>query len=263
MSLLEKFIDCCKFIKNKILWIILIPALMDLVNLLGWEKLYNTVYYPVEKLFIIKFGFIGAPPSISFLLEDFPSFLLKYNNNGISGIINRISLFNAALLITVMLITSFLNSMYMVIISTSFIEKVKAGDVFRRGNELWHKFFLLNCITWIPLILTLYNRNFIFLTLIFIIFIYVQYSFVTDQVSIKENFKLGAMFFFDKFGLTVKLALFIGAIFSISSLILFPILKLGKAGVVVDILICAYLGAAVNKMILEIYSEIGQSSDTQ
>ena len=130
MSISEKFREGCRFIRNKILWIILIPIVIDLANLLFWQKVYHAAYYPIKKLFMIKFGFIGAPPSVNFILEDFPSFLFKYDSNGVSGIINRLSLFNVALFITVMLIRSFLNSGYMSIVGTNYVEEVRIADFF-------------------------------------------------------------------------------------------------------------------------------------
>jgi len=253
MNIPEKFIEVCRFINKKILWIIFVPIVLDLANLLTWEKVYHTVYYPVQKLFMIKFGIIGAPPSVNYLFEDFPSLLFKYDSNGYSGIISRISVFNVALCITVILIVSFINSGYMSIISTGCSEKVGIRDFFVKGNKLWYKFFLLDCVTWFPLTLMAFNKNFLFFSFIFVIFVYVQYSFVSDEVSILENFRLGIVFFFNKLGLTIKMALYFGIVFSIISVVVFPILSLGKIGIFIDIVICAYFGAVINRAVLEIY----------
>jgi hypothetical protein len=254
MSLTEKFMECCRYIKNKVLWIILIPAFLDTANLLGWEKMFHTSYNPIQKIFMIKLGIIGAPPSISFLFEDFPSLLFKYDSNGYSGIVTRFSLYNAVLLVTIIMITSFINSFYMGMISTGSLEKPGLKNVLLKANRLWHKFFLMNLITTIPIILMAFSRSFIFLYFIFIIFIYVQYSFAADDVTLMENFRRGISFLFNNLGVTIKMALVTGLAFTIFSLIAFPLLKLGNAGVIIDILICAYLGAASNRMVFEVYT---------
>jgi hypothetical protein len=253
MNISERFSDGFKFITER-LWIIFIPILLDLANLFSWKKVYHTVYIPAEKMFMIKLGFIGAPPSVNFMLEDFPSTLLKYDNNGLSGIINKFSLFNAALFLTVMLVTSFLNSGYMSIIGTSYKEKVSIGDFFVKGNKKWAKFFLLDIITWFPIILTIYDRDFTFLSYVNIIFVYVKYSFVTDEVSILKNFKLGIAFLINNLVLTIKMALYFGLSFSLLSLVVLQLARLGTVGIIIDIIICAYVGAVTNKAVLEIYA---------
>jgi hypothetical protein len=254
MSISERFSEGCRFIISKVLWIIFIPIVLDLANLFSWEKVYHTVYKPVQKVFLIKLGFVGAPPSVNFLLEDFPTPLFKYDNNGFSGIINSFSLFNAALFITVLLIVSFLNSGYMSIIGTSYVEEVRIRDFFIKGNRKWHKFFLLDCITWLPIILMIFDENFMFLSFVSVIFVYVKYSFVTDEVSILENFTLGISFLFNNLGLTIKMAVYFGIIFSLFSVVVFPLAKLGSIGIFIDIVICAYFGAATNRAILDIYA---------
>lgn len=83
MNIAERFSSGFRFITSKLLWIIIIPIALDLANLFSWEKVYHTVYNPVQKLFLIKLGFIGAPPSVSYLFEDFPTPLFKYDSNGL------------------------------------------------------------------------------------------------------------------------------------------------------------------------------------
>jgi hypothetical protein len=259
MSISERFGEGCKFIGSKILWIVFIPIVLDLANLFSWEKVYHTVYHPVQKLFVIKLGFIEAPPSVSYLLENFPTPLFKYDNSGVSGIISRITPFNAVLFITVMIVESFLHSGYLNIIGTSFEEKVRIRDFFIKGNRKWHKFFLLDCVTWIPIMLAGFNKNFIFLSFINVIFVYVEYSFVADEVSILKNFLLGIEFLFNNLGLTIKMALYFGLIFSPISLVVFPLANLGTIGIVIDIIICAYFGAATNRAVFEIYAAKGKN----
>ncbi|MFL0266636.1 hypothetical protein [Candidatus Clostridium radicumherbarum] len=254
MSISERFSNGCRFIAEKILWIIIIPIALDLTNLLSWEKIYHTAYNPLQKIFMIKLGFIGAPPSVNYLLEDFPAPLFKYDSSGFSGILNRFGIFNVSFFITVILILSFLHSGYMSIVGSDSEEKASRRDFFIKGNKNWHKFFLLDCIIWFPLLLMVFNKNFILLSFVSVIFVYVQYSFVKDEVGIKENFKLGIKFLFNNLGLTVKLAIYLGLIFSLLSLIIFPLTRLGNVGVIIDIVICAYLGTGANRLVLEVYS---------
>jgi hypothetical protein len=203
---------------------------------------------------MFKLGFIGAPPSVKYMLEDFPTPLFKYYSSGLSGILNRISLFNVALLITVLLVTSFLSSGYMSIVGTSSTDKVKIRDFFIKGNRNWHKFFLLNFIAWIPGMLMVFDKSFIFLSFVNVIFIYAKYSFVTEEVGILENFKSGISFFFNNLGLTIKLALYFGMIFSLLSIVVFLLAKLGSIGIIINIVIIAFFGASANRAVWELYS---------
>lgn len=254
MSISERFKESCRFVTYKILWVILIPILLDLAMLFSWQNIFHSIYKPVQKLFVIKLGFIGVPPSVKFLLEDFPTPLLQYNSDGFSGVINQLSIFNVALLITIMLVTSFFESGYMSIIGTRFHEKVKVSEFFIGANKRWYKFFLLNCISWIPMLLMLYEKGFILLSFASVIFVYVKYSFVTDEVSIVENFMLGVVFLFENFLLTLKMVVYFGFIFSLISIVVFQFAKLGIIGIIIDIVICAYFGTCVNRTIMDIYS---------
>jgi hypothetical protein len=147
----------------------------------------------------------------------------------------------------------------MSIIDTSYSEKVSIRDFFIKGNKKWHKFFLHDCIIWIPIIMAAFNKSFIFLSLISVIFVYVKYSFVIDEVSTLENFKLGISFLFNNLLLTVKIALYTGIIFSLIGLIVFGLMNLGSIGIIIDIVICAYFGAGANRTVLEIYATVGST----
>ena len=50
------------------------------------------------------------------------------------------------------------------------------------------------------------------------------------------------------------MAFVVGVAFSIFSLAAFPMLKFRTAGIIIDIFICAYLGAGANRMVFEIYA---------
>ncbi|WP_160672187.1 hypothetical protein [Clostridium sp. C8-1-8] len=254
MNISERFRSGLKFITGKALWIISIPILLDIVNLFMREKLYHSVYKPAENMFLFKIGFISAPPSVTYLLEDFPTTLLKYDSNGLTGLLSRISFFNVALTITILLILSFISSVYMSVIGTSLEEKIRIRDFFVKGNKNWHKFFLLNLICFVPLILIALNEIFIIVTFINVIFVYVPYSFAVDEVSFLQHLKMGISFLFSNLVLSIKMALYFGLIFSIVSVFTFVFARIGTIGVIVDIIIVGYLGACTNRAVLEIYS---------
>ncbi|QAA32454.1 hypothetical protein [Clostridium manihotivorum] len=261
MNISERFRSGLKFITGKALWIISIPILLDLTNLFMKEKLYHSVYKPAEKIFLFKIGFISAPPSVAYLLEDFPTTLLKYDSNGLTGIISRISLFNVALTITILLILSFISSGYMSVLGTSLEEKVRIKDFFVKGNKNWHKFFLLNLICFVPLILIALNEVFIVLAFINVIFVYVPYSFAVDDVKFLQHLKLGIRFLFINLALSIKMAIYFGLIFSFFSVFTCVFARMGTIGVIVDIIFVSYLGACTNRAILEIYSISAKEMD--
>lgn len=210
---------------------------------------------PITKLFTIKIGIIPAPPSVSFLLEDFPSPLFQYNSiGGFRGIIYEFNLFNVFLMITFILITSFISSGYFSVISAKEESRPGIRNFFINGNENWYKFFILYIIEFIPFVLGIVNNKFAFLALINVIFMYVDYSIAVDGGRLKDNFKNGISFLFDNLGLTIKMAFYYGMIFSLLSIIIYFLGNLGTIGVIIDIIIVAYFGAVVNRAVLEVYT---------
>jgi hypothetical protein len=257
MNINEKLSEGYNFI-NKTLWIIAFPILLDLVELLSYNKLFHTVYVPAKKLFSIKIGLISQPPSVKYILEDFPSAFFQYNNNILTGIFTKVSLFNVLFIITASLIISFLESGYMSVIGCA-DDEINIKKFFIEGNKNWFKFYIFDCIMYIPLLLMLINYSFIFLSFVMIIFSFVKYSIVVDEGNILDNYKIGIEFFFCNLGWIIKIALYFGVLFSMLSMVIYAIAGLGTGGVVIDIFIFAYLGAGVNKMLLEGYREIRNS----
>lgn len=256
MQLGEIFSKSRKSIKN-FLWIICVPILLDLTDLFAYQYIYKTTYTPLTKIFTIKIGLISAPPSVKFLLEDFPSAIFQYNNNGFKSIIDGFTLFNVFFMITVMLIVSFINSGYLGILGTKEENHIEIKDFFVLGNLNWFKFFILTIIQFIPMFLIIISRELIVLSMILgfisIVFMYVKYSIIVDEVDLKENFSKGFFFLFDNLGLTIKMAFYFGFIFSLLSIGIYWLASLGTIGVVIDIIIMAYLGLIVNKSVLEVY----------
>ncbi len=258
MNISDKFNEGFKFI-NKIKWIVLIPVLLDLLQLISYQQIYREKYIPLNNFFTIKIGIISAPPSVSFLLENFPTALFSYNTNQFRGIINQLSLFNVLLVITIVLMMSFVHSRYLSVLNKEIDSPVSIRDFFTFDNQLWKKFFIFQMLTMVvPMMLTLYKPKFIYLGLINIIFIYVNYSMVVDGGSIWYNIKRGTRVLFDNMWETIKMALYFGAIFSVLSIIIHLVARFGMIGIIIAMIIIAYVGAMVNKAVLEIYREFSQ-----
>lgn len=254
MDLGDRFRSGREFI-NKCLWIIGIPIVLNLTELFSYQLIYKTNYLPITKLFIIKIGIIQAPPSVSFLLEDFPSPLFQYNSiSGLRGIIYELNLFNVFLMITFILIRSFISSGYFSVISAKEESRPGIRNFFINGNENWYKFFILHIIEFIPFVLAIVNNGLAFLAFINVIFIYVDYSIAVDGGKLKDNFRKGISFLFNNLGLTIKMAFYYGMIFSLLSIVVHFLGSLGTIGIIIDIIIVAYFGAVVNRAVLEVYT---------
>lgn len=239
---------------NKNIWIVLVPVILDISQLFAYQNIFKTVYVPAYKIFTIKFGFISAPPSVQYILEDFPSALFKYNNNSYNGIINEFSLFNVLLIITVLLITSFINGRYLYMLGKNGDKPLSIKEFFTPDNKLWFKFFILQVIYTIPFMLMFIRKELVFLAFINIIFVFVKYSVAVDDVSIKDNFKDGISFLFNNIGLSIRMALYYGVlVFSILSIFIYLLTYFNTIGIIIDIIIVSYFGSMVNKAVLEIY----------
>lgn len=255
MKLQEKFSDGFNYI-NKTLWIVLIPIILDIFTLLTYQHIYQVEYVPIRQLFTLKIGIISIPPSVQFILEDFPSLILQYNRSGFRGIINELSLFNVLLAVTLLLLISFIQSGYLSVLSSTSHNTVKIKDFFILGNRFWFKFFLLETLMMYPFFLMFIKRGFVYLSIINIIFFYVKYSIILDERSILDNFRKGVAFFWDNIGLSIKMAFYFGFIFSLLSIVIYLMSGVGLFGIVIAITLTAYLGAIVNKSVLEVYREV-------
>ncbi|KGK91097.1 hypothetical protein DP73_05525 [Desulfosporosinus sp. HMP52] len=244
---------------HKVIWIILLPVVLDIGELSLFERILKSEYQPISRLFNLKIGFISAPPSIRYILEDFPSLIFQYNySSPFQGIINQVNLTNMLLLLSIVLVTSFLNSGYMSVIGQAGYKRVTVKDFFRDGNKLWFRFFILALLEVIPFLLILIKREFGYFSLGYVALVYVKYSMVVDQVSIRNNFKLGISFLFKNLGLTIKLAFSFGILFSLVGISIHPLAAMGFYGIVIGAIITAYFGAVINKAVLEIYREVSE-----
>jgi len=102
MSITDKLNEQFQAI-HKVIWIIFLPLVLDIGELSLFERIFKSEYEPITKLFNLKLGFISAPPSIRYILEDFPSLIFQYSLSAFRGVINQINLTNILLLLTVVI----------------------------------------------------------------------------------------------------------------------------------------------------------------
>ncbi|GAA0727294.1 hypothetical protein GCM10008905_24730 [Clostridium malenominatum] len=252
MSIGDKYFESMKKLR-KYLWLILIPVGMDMFDLILNEYIYKIKYTPLNRFITLKIGLVDTPPSIRFLLEDFPSPLFSFKNNVITGLLTRVDVFTICLTITIMLLTSYLKGVYLVGLKKVGEEKFDVRELLMIDNRIWGKLFAYDLIITIPILLMLKDRSFILLTFILIFFVYIEYSIVLDNISLLRNFQKGIGFLFDNLGLTIKIAFFSGIIYSLLSIVIYPMARLGNIGVLIDTIIMAYFGIGINKTMMETY----------
>ncbi len=257
MSLRLKFSEQFKPVRQ-VIGIILIPIILDLGNYMVFEKIFRTTYQPGGSVVTLKLGFISAPPSIRFILEDFPTPLFQSANGGMQGIVNQLTLFNVLLLISFTMIFSFLHSGYLGVLSEAGRRPLGFKAFFSLGNRFWFKFFVLQILGFLPLYLMLCNPGLIYFSLISLIFVYVKYSIVVDEGTLLDNFKRGVGFFGQNIRLTIKMAICFGLIITLPGILVQLLASQGKSGIIIAIVLVAYLGAAINKTVLEVYREQSQ-----
>ncbi|TGE37059.1 hypothetical protein E4K67_18455 [Desulfosporosinus fructosivorans] len=262
MSITDKFNEQFKAI-HKVIWIILLPIILDIGELHLYERIFKTEYEPISQLFNLKIGFISAPPSIRYILEDFPSLIFQYNPSNFRGVINQINLANLLLLLSFVLVTSFLFGGYLSVISQAGHKKVTFKDFLQDGNRVWFKFFILNLLEVIPFLLMFIKKEYAYFSLVYIVLVYVQYSIVVDKVSLIENFQFGIRFLLQNLRLTIRMAISFGILFSLVGIVIHPLAKMGLNGIVLGSVITAYFGAVINKAVLEIYREVSQNQSEQ
>lgn len=254
MSLRDTFYQQFKPVRH-VMGILLIPIILDLGDYMLFEKIFRTAYQATGNLFTLKLGFFSAPPSVRFILEDFPSLIFQSNNGGMQGIVNQLTLFNVLLLLSLTLIFSFLHSGYLGVLAEAGRRPLGLKPFFALGNRYWLRFFILQVLGYLPLMLMLYNPSLLALSLINLLFIYVQYSIVVDEGTLLDNFKKGIGFLLQNLGLTLKMALYFGVIISFLGILVHLLAARERIGMIIAIVLVAYLGAVINKTVLEVYRE--------
>ncbi len=251
----------------RVIWIAAIPILIDLSKLFSNMHFLKTRYQGINDLFVIKLGIISSPPSVHYLLENFPAILYSFSTKyGISGIITEMNPFYFFLTLTIILLLSFFRSAYMGCIEMAGRENISLPKLLVMANKNWFRFFILQLIGRIPLFFIavdgLHRVLMFVVSLVAILIYYVQYSIVVDRVSLKENFSRGVNILFDNFGLTVKMAVVYGPLLSLASILISPLSRAGMPGVITSIVMVSLLGLGVNKAVMEIYRELSVKYDS-
>lgn len=257
MNLNEKLSFAFKEVNKKIL-IVLIPIILDLINYFSCISILKTTYKPPNKIFIFKFGVISAPPSINYILENFPSVFFNYNTSyGNTGLLCRVTYFTFLAAILYTLIASFVKSLYMSYLEKNSEEKLKLITLLVEGNKNWGRYFILSALDTAVILLCFQSSGFLLLYIPLIFLYYVQYSIVVDkELTFKENFSKGANVLFGNMKLSLKMAIGYGLLLSLLSFLIFPLCHSGIDGIIFSIVLLSYFGTIINKAVLEIYRGI-------
>ena len=229
-----------------------------MVGLLTYIYFLKGVYIGVNNFFILKLGAISAPPSISYIIENFPTILFSYSsNNGASGLIMAFSVFNVFLALSFSLIQSFLKSGYMGCLEAAGRERVKPLEFISLANKNWFKYFILQLVNCVLLFMMIRNHSFIIVSIIVsILLFYIQYSIVVEEGSLLKNIR-NSMNVLGKYLMkTIGVGLYYGFLISLTSPLIFPISRLGYGGLIIAMVIVNYFGMSVNKAILELYRDM-------
>jgi len=244
---------------NKLWWAILIPIVLDIQYLFSYLFLFKTDYIGNADIFQIKLGFISSPPSLAFFFNDFYNTFFSYNDNlGHQGLLNRsLDLLFLFQLLSMVLLVSLLKSFYF-----CYLNEVKEDSKFSLKhilsltNKHWHKFLFLESI---GILAVLYSTSvFFFYAIISIIFLYVEYSIVVDDLSLLGALKQSVKVLFSNFWRTIFLGIKLGLLMSLFSFIILEIGRQGVFGVFAAIVITAFLGMISNKVVMEVYRGFSQ-----
>lgn len=242
---------------KKVLWIIIVPIFLDMMGLLTYIYFLKGEYIGINKFFILKLGAISAPPSASYIIENFPSIFLSYNSSyGPSGLIMTFSVFNVFLALSFSLIQSFLKSGYMGCLEAAGRERVKPLEFFSLANKNWFKYFILQLVNCVFLFMMIINPSFIIISIIAsILLFYAQYAIVVEEGSLLKNIK-NSMNILGRYIMeTIKICIYYGFLMSLTSPLVFPISRMGYGGLIIAMVIINYFGMSVNKAILELYRD--------
>ncbi|MCY6484837.1 hypothetical protein OW763_10840 [Clostridium aestuarii] len=242
------------------LWLILVPVILNLLNLYIYKNVLKRVYVPNAPIFTLKLGIISAPPGLEYILKDFPTPLLKYTSNiGHTGIISELNLLSILILLCTTVVSSFLTSGYLGCLEKTGRKKVRVRDFFKLGNKFWFKFFVLDLISLIPTLFVFINTYLLFTAFILVFLYYVKYSIVVDKSPLSTSFKNGINVFFNNIITTIKISICYGLIMSPFTIVVFGLSKFNIPGIIISIIITCYLGMTINKSVLEVYRTLRKS----
>lgn len=261
MNLSDRLRDAFQYTSKNLL-LALIPILMDIITYFVYITVTGLDYSLQGQAFVLKFGIISAPPSVGFLLDNFPSILPKFNTNfGEIGLLNEITLFNIFVSICYILFISYMTSCYMNYLEKINRVKLNIIDFFKEGNANWFSYFILGLLNFVVLILCKIDSVFSLLLLPLILLYYVQYSIVIDNgYSVLDNFITGVRVLLSNLGATIKMAICFGPLISLCGIIVFPVLSTGKLGMIIAISLVDFIGVIVNKAVLESYREFSSNA---
>ncbi|CAH2212069.1 hypothetical protein [Tepidibacter aestuarii] len=262
MNLKEIFKESVKSI-NKSIWVILVPCIIDILSLITYEKIFNTDYIPNVSMTSFQFSIISAPPSIRYLIKNFPSPLFEYKNGAFLGIINELTLFNIFLFLTVICLMSFIKGGYLGSINNMSDKRTSFKDFIIFGNRFWDRLFILDIINFIPFLLFFISQNLIWIYILYTPFLYVKYIMVAEDISLISALKESFNVLKDNLGLTIKMMFQCGVLYLPISVALYCISVLDDFGIIYSIFIVNYFGVCVNKSVFEIYKNLKKPKKAQ
>ena len=257
---ISKHLSSTVSLLSKIWWVMLIPFMLDLSTLLSYHLILKTEYvFQSSEVFTLKVGFVGSLPSISYFIKDMGDIFYNHSNHyGYQGLLARnmdILLFMqilSATLVISLLKSFYLNSLNQINSDTSFNFK----KVLAKTNKHWHKYLILHGIGTYVLI-----QSFNFLILYFLIsliFIYVDYSIVVDDLPLYKALGKSASIFFSNFFGTIILAFVVGLSLSPFSFIFYSLARQGSIALVGALALMAFLGTIASKVIMEVYRDFSE-----
>ena len=75
-------------------------------------------------------------------------------------------------------------------------------------------------------------------------------------MSLKENLITGVAFICGNLGLSIKMAFYFGLVISLLGIVVYNIAGINIYGMFIAIILTAFIGAVINKAVLEVYREI-------
>lgn len=262
MNLREIFKESIRSI-NKSIWIIFIPCILDILDLICYEKIFNTKYMPHLDIISFQMGIISAPPSIRHMIKNFPDPLFEYKNGAFLGIINELTLFNLFIFLTFICFMSFVNGGYLGIINNISDKRASFRDFIILGNKFWSRLFILDIINFIPFLLVFIDKNFIWICILYIPFFYVRYIMIADDIPLILALKKSLNVLIDNFKLTIKMMFQCGILYLPISVVIYFISQLDYFGIVFSIFIVNYFGVCINKTVFEIYKNLKKPKTSQ
>ncbi|WP_105619333.1 hypothetical protein [Vallitalea okinawensis] len=257
-----------KSLKKNILILALIPFIQNTTHLLLYQWIYDIPYIPTSNLFTIKLGWISAPPEASYLYEQFPSIFYNNHNGHVQTIFQLDIALTIGIILLSILITSFIRSFYLCYLRAANIDNINLPKIFDEAYSRWFKFFLLELIIMSGFYISALTEAlglylFVYIPLAFA-FCYIHYGLVLDRpMSLKDHLGSAYTVLKNNFMLTIKLGLFIGLLFSLTTPIIYILGHMDTIGIIGGIIIISILGVYANMTVLKVYDKLRKESDQE